>query len=491
MDSLPHGWNNQTDARNKGRYDKWLPNKHSSTEAYRDMPLTMGYYDREDIPFYYALADAFTVCDGNHCSSFTGTNPNRLHLWTGTVREHQTPASKACILNDDVGYPTWVRWTTFPERLEQHGISWKIYQNEIDLDSGLNDDEGNWLGNFQDNPAEWFEQFKLPFRQTRKSHVTAQMSSLATEIEGLKQKLAAASESERPAIQKSIGDKSKQLAFYVGESRTYSDAAWNALSDHEKNLHQKAFVTNDMDPNYRKLTELVYKDGGVERKVLVPAGDVLAQFRQDVDNGQLPTVSWLVAPEAFSDHPSSAWYGAWYVSESLDILTKNPEVWKKTIFILCYDENDGYFDHFPPYVAPNPKDSETGKTSPDIDTSVDFVELAEDSEAPLTGGRAGKLDRPGLSRAVSHRLPMVSRRGGELRDLRSHLDHSVSGAIRLPQIGPQGLRAQYQHLAATGLRRPNFGVSVVRRGGHRTARVSQPGRFYRRHLPRQVQEAAG
>ena len=33
----------------------------------------------------------------------------------------------------------------------------------------------------------------------------------------------------------------------------------------------------------------------------------------------------LVAPEKFSDHPSSAWFGAWYVSEVMDILTQNPE----------------------------------------------------------------------------------------------------------------------------------------------------------------------
>ena len=39
----------------------------------------------------------------------------------------------------------------------------------------------------------------------------------------------------------------------------------------------------------------------------------------------------------------------------MDILTKNPEVWKKTIFILTYDENDGYFDHAPSFVAADPK----------------------------------------------------------------------------------------------------------------------------------------
>ena len=47
-------------------------------------PLTMGYFTRADLPFYYALADAFTICDAYHCSIFGPTNPNRLFLFTGT-----------------------------------------------------------------------------------------------------------------------------------------------------------------------------------------------------------------------------------------------------------------------------------------------------------------------------------------------------------------------------------------------------------------------
>jgi len=106
----------------------------------------------------------------------------------------------------------------------------------------------------------------------------------------------------------------------------------------------------------------------------------LYQFREDVKNGSLPAVSWLVAPENFSDHPSSAWYGAWYVSEVMDILTSNPEVWKKTIFVLTYDENDGYFDHVPPFVAPNPRDKNSGKVSDGIDAGVEFVSRQQEQQ---------------------------------------------------------------------------------------------------------------
>ncbi len=68
---------------------------------------------------------------------------------------------------------------------------------------------------------------------------------------------------------------------------------------------------------------------------------------------RLPQVSWIVAPEAFTEHPNwPANYGAWYVSQFLDALTANPEVWSKTAFFLMYDENDGFFDHMVPPTPP-------------------------------------------------------------------------------------------------------------------------------------------
>ena len=143
-----------------------------------------------------------------------------------------------------------------------------------------------------------------------------------------------------------------------------------------------------------------YADGDVERRIQVPAGDVLHQFRKDVQGGQLPAVSWLVAPANLSDHPSAAWFGAWYLSEAMNILTQNPEVWKKTIFILTYDENDGYFDHAPPFVAPHPHRAETGFASKGIDTSVEYVELEQDRSGKPGGRRESPI-------GLGYRVPMI------------------------------------------------------------------------------------
>ena len=169
----------------------------------------------------------------------------------------------------------------------------------------------------------------------------------------------------REKLQKEIAGLRAAIQSGEAERAKYTDAAWNALSARAKSLHEKAFTTNTGDPAYRSLASLTYQNGDAapKRETSVPAGDVLHQFRRDVATGALPAVSWIVAPQNFSDHPSSAWFGAWYVSEVLDILTKNPEVWKKTVFILCYDENDGYFDHVPPFVAPHPSRPETGRAS--------------------------------------------------------------------------------------------------------------------------------
>ncbi len=398
---IPHSWTNQTDARNGGRYDAWIPNKRSGAEAFAAIPLTMGYYTREDIPFYYELADAFTVCDQTFCSSLTGTTPNRCYLWSGTIRHEQTPQSKACVLNSDVVYDSEASWATFPERLEDLGVSWKIYQNEIWISTGLTADEDGWLTNFGCNPIEYFTQFNVRFHATRRAHMRATVERLTTEVAALRDELAGPSPRRDRRLQEELAKKETALAGARQEIERWSEENFNKLSQREKNLHLKAFAANTDDPDYRKLTEIAYRDGDEERRITAPKGDIFHQFRKDVERGELPTVSWLVSPERFSDHPCSAWFGAWYIAEALDILTKNAEVWKKTIFLLTYDENDGYFDHVPPFVAPHPARPETGRTSPSVDAAADYVTLEEDMRyKPREEARDNSI-------GLGYRVPLV------------------------------------------------------------------------------------
>ncbi|MET9381200.1 phosphocholine-specific phospholipase C [Streptomyces sp. NPDC002928] len=264
LQDLPHGWNDGHTAFNGGKYDKWVPAKSATT---------MAYLTRDDIPFHYALADAFTICDAYHCSFIGSTDPNRYYMWTGyTGNDGQ--GGGPVLGNDEAGYG----WTTYPERLEQAGVSWKIYQ---DVGDGL-DAAGSWgwipdayRGNYGDNSLLYFNQYR----------------------------------DAKP------GDP------LYDKARTGTDARTG--------------------------------EGFFD------------QLKADVQGGKLPQVSWIVAPEAFSEHPNwPANYGAWYVAQVLDALTADPAVWAKTALFITYDENDGFFDHLIPPFPPG--SAAQGKSTVDV-----------------------------------------------------------------------------------------------------------------------------
>jgi phospholipase C len=371
MGSLPHGWSDQTDAMNNGKYDKWLDTKKARNKAYANMPLTMGYCDRSDFPFYYSLADAFTVCDHNFCSSITGTHPNRHYWMTGTVRDRNEISAMAHLWNvSNYDYPE-LDWTTYPERLEENGVSWKVYQNELTMGYGLKGEESAWLSNFGTNVLEYFKQYNVRLHEGGIANLQTKRENILKQIADLEKQPVDDKTAQRLTAAKKV------LANIETAQGKYTKDSFDNLSKQGKALNDRAFATNVNDPDYHELDSLKYNDKGTERELKVPKGDVFHQFRADVKNGTLPTVSWLMPPAHFSDHPGQPWFGPWYVSEAMEILLQNPEVWKKTIFIITYDENDGYFDHIPPYVVPNPYKENTGKVSAGIDTKLDFVTKAQ------------------------------------------------------------------------------------------------------------------
>jgi phospholipase C len=257
MVGTPHDWPTTQRAWNEGRSDQWIAAKG---------PNTMAHFTRADIPFHYALADAFTICDAYHCSLLGPTDPNRYHLWTG-CSGNDGRGHAPVITNAEAGYA----WTTFPERLEAAGVSWKIYQ---DVGDGL-DKAGNWgcadnayIGNYGDNSLLYFDQYR----------------------------------------------DAKPGSPLYDKARTGTRIAANS--------GQGLF-------------------------------DLL---KADVANGRLPSVSWIVAPEAYSEHPNwPANYGAWYVAQVLETLISNEATWSQTALFITYDENDGFFDHVvPPTPAATP-----------------------------------------------------------------------------------------------------------------------------------------
>ncbi|POZ62058.1 phosphocholine-specific phospholipase C [Chromobacterium alticapitis] len=239
LGDLDHSWTGTHAAWNNGKYDGWVGAKTA---------MTMGYFNRADIPYHYALADAFTICDHYFCSVQGPTNPNRLYLWSGSINP-QGGKGGPVTDNSEKGYS----WTTYPERLQNAGVSWKVYQVLGD--------------NFDDNALAWFNQYR----------------------------------GAKPG-----------------------------------------------NPLYDRGMSSVPKISGNS------VADLTAAIRKDAVNGTLPQVSWIVAPQDYSEHPSaSPAAGAYLIDQVLQALTANPDVWASTVLLLNYDENDGFFDHLPPPVPPS------------------------------------------------------------------------------------------------------------------------------------------
>jgi phospholipase C len=139
---LDHSWDGDHSARNNGLWNNWVPAK---TEQ------TMGYFTRADIPFQYALADAFTICDGYHQAILAPTSPNRMYFWTGT--------SGGWITNPDdyvADFPAGAI-TTYPELLQRAGLTWQVYTNHEVGDGGGVD---GWVGDYGDNPLWFYQQYE-------------------------------------------------------------------------------------------------------------------------------------------------------------------------------------------------------------------------------------------------------------------------------------------------------------------------------------------
>jgi phospholipase C len=129
-----HSWASQHAAWNDGKMDRWVQAKG---------PFTMGYFTQADIPFQWALAQAFTICDNYHCSVLGPTNPNRLYMWTGMIDPEG--AGGGPVTDDSPAYNNVIlSWTTYPERLQRADVSWQVYQEE---------------DNYDDNALAWFRQF--------------------------------------------------------------------------------------------------------------------------------------------------------------------------------------------------------------------------------------------------------------------------------------------------------------------------------------------
>ncbi|HEX2919043.1 MAG TPA: phospholipase C, phosphocholine-specific, partial [Edaphobacter sp.] len=140
-------WSSGHLAWNNGHHDQWVNQKQDV--------MTMGYLKREDVSFHYALADAFTICDSYFCSVHANTCMNRIYMWSGTMDAQNVYGTRPNGPGFDERHHTnGYTWTTYPERLEKAGVSWKVYQGG----SGV---PGEPTDNYTDNSLEFFAQYHV------------------------------------------------------------------------------------------------------------------------------------------------------------------------------------------------------------------------------------------------------------------------------------------------------------------------------------------
>ena len=250
---------------NNGLMDQW--------NIARTAGYGLAYFERSDLPYYYELADAFTVGDQHFQSTLTQTCPNRMHLFSGSNnnlwnREERGSAANETLmmLDNTEPNPGW-DWPTMAETLEDAGISWKVYMEE---------------DNFDDNGFAWFKNFQ------------------------------------------------------------------------------------DAKPG-----DVLYDKGMVR----VKTNDLVKEFEQDVKGNTLPQVSWLIAPanqsEHATNHPAA---GEDLSARLLRVMQDNPDVYKKTAFIINYDEGGQFFDHLvPPTPNANAQDGKSTMTTLGEITTESYV----------------------------------------------------------------------------------------------------------------------
>jgi phospholipase C len=271
-----HSWAGTHTAWNEGEYDNW---------AITRGPIAMSYMTRDDIPYHFALADAFTVGDAYYHSVMGPTNPNRMYQWSGCIGNLSNlgPGGSDGHGAGPVTYNglsinnAFFVFPTFPEVLQAAGVSWKIYQDLAGQTFAPDFGDGtpnNFAGNFGDNTLLYFNQYLNAAPGT-------------------------------PLFE--------NAATGTGIIKTIPNAAAPASA------------------------------------WLAWAESLFDQFRHDVNSGKLPQVSWIAAPTGYCEHSDLPInYGAWYISQILGILVSNPDVFSKTVFIVTYDEADGSFDHIVP-----------------------------------------------------------------------------------------------------------------------------------------------
>jgi phospholipase C len=130
---ITHSWGPQHQSWNNGKLDSFMT-AHLAADGAANGPVTMGYFTRSELAFYYALADAFTICDRYHCSVLGPTDPNRVMSLSATIDPDGSSGGPVLqTYTNRLAEYGKLSWETMPERLLAAGVSWKVYNDPLGL----------------------------------------------------------------------------------------------------------------------------------------------------------------------------------------------------------------------------------------------------------------------------------------------------------------------------------------------------------------------
>jgi phospholipase C len=161
---ITHAWVPQHQSWNNGAMDGFVNPRPPNN--LNDATLTMGYYTRADIPYYHAVADAFTICDNYFCSVMGPTDPNRLYTMAASIDpdgKNGGPLLQTLGLNRSSFFGK-LTYTTMPEQLQARGVSWKVYSSPDAniLNSIFSDNVLSYFKNFQNTASPLYQNAFLP-----------------------------------------------------------------------------------------------------------------------------------------------------------------------------------------------------------------------------------------------------------------------------------------------------------------------------------------
>lgn len=161
---ISHDWVPQHQSWNNGMMNGFV-NSRLAINA-NDAVLAMGYYNRTDLPFYYAVADAFTICDNYFCPVMGPTDPNRLYSMAASIDpdgQNGGPLLETLGTNRSSFFGK-LTYTTMPEQLQARGISWKVYTSPDSniLNTLFSDNVLSYFKNFQDSTSPLYQNGFVP-----------------------------------------------------------------------------------------------------------------------------------------------------------------------------------------------------------------------------------------------------------------------------------------------------------------------------------------